>query len=230
MISISCSNAGEKPAPATGRSPATPVNLNSAVVSGIIKGPSGSQTELANWIMGFSEVESQVVHFGVITPVGYYQVGGVNLNKAQTMFLLTADYELKAVLSAPGSTLTSLYQYFKVKTSLMPNLTYSNKVLSFDDISVFNWTGSEVLDGDSNLVPDGLIDFSLTSNLGFALTDDRSAFDLSSTDMDFDGLSDTNDYDVDGDGLANWMDTDDDQDGVADWIDLDANGDGAIDR
>jgi hypothetical protein len=227
-ISISCSNAGETlSSGGAGGSSDVPVNLNSAVVSGIIKGPSGSQTELSGWIVGFSEVDTQVVHLGSISAVGYYQVGGVNLNKAQTMFLLTSDYKLKAVLSAPGSTLTSLYQYFTINSSFLPTITYSNKVLTFEDISVFNWTGSEVLDGDSNLVPDGLINFSLRSS--FNLAEQDAVLALSSTDMDFDDLSDTADYDVDGDGLANWMDTDDDGDGVPDWVDLDANGDGTID-
>ena len=71
--------------------------------------------------------------------------------------------------------------------------------------------------------------FSLTSDLGFKLTEHETALALSSTDMDFDELTDTNDYDVDGDGLANWMDTDDDNDTIPDWVDLDANGDGAFD-
>ena len=129
VLSVACSNAGEVDTSATDSS--TSVNLNSTTLSGIIKGPSGSQTELSGWIIGFSEIDTQVVHVGVISAVGHYQVGGVNTNAAQTMFLLTDSYELKAVLSSAGSTSTQLYQYFTVQSETMPTITYSFKDSKF---------------------------------------------------------------------------------------------------
>ena len=224
VLSVACSNAGEVDTSATDSS--TSVNLNSTTLSGIIKGPSGSQTELSGWIIGFSEIDTQVVHVGVISAVGHYQVGGVNTNAAQTMFLLTDSYELKAVLSSAGSTSTQLYQYFTVQSETMPTITYSSKTLSFDQGTTLSWSGSQVVDANSDLVPDGLDSFALHSAMS---STEESLNLLLTTDLDLDGEQDITDYDVDGDGLANWMDTDDDNDSIVDWLDSDANGDGVLD-
>ncbi|SMF29517.1 hypothetical protein [Pseudobacteriovorax antillogorgiicola] len=181
-------------------------------VSGVVKSSSGSQSEMVSWVIVFVERDSGLSQFGVLGSLGNYEIENVRLSQPQTIVLLDPQYRLSAVLTSPGTTTGTIFQYFTSNLVTIPSLVHQGPVIKFSDTSSIAWTANTAGDSDSDLIPDGL-----------------DAISLGLADTDADGIDNSTDFDLDGDGIINWYDDDDDGDETIDVYDTDANGDDIAD-
>lgn len=203
-------------------------------VRGSIKSLTGSQSEMARWVLVFIERDTGVSRVVDVDLAGNYELPRLAMNVPQTIVLLDPQYRLSAVLSHPGETPGTVRQFFTLRSGLMPTLVHAGPIVQFADVSQIAFTRDVAADADFDSIPDGLdtsgeaaANSSELWREGFTstfLTDTQST-----TDTDRDGILNSVDPDIDGDGLVNWVDSDDDGDGIIDIFDADANGDGVLD-
>ena len=184
-------------------------------VSGVFKSASGSQSEMASWVVVFLERDTGVVNAGVLGKLGNYTISNIRPSQPQTIVLLDPQYRLSAVLSSPAASPSLIHQYFTASNLNLPALVHQGPVIKFSDLTGVSWTPDLAVDSDEDTIPDGI--------------EDRFGLTQSDADTDGDGVINRLDPDLDGDGVANWFDSDDDGDGVMDPFDTDSNDDGILD-
>ena len=180
-------------------------------VQGVVKSSSGSQSDMASWVIVFVERDTGLSQFAVLGALGNYTIENVRASRAQTILLLDPQYRVSAVLTSPSTTDAEVKQYFTTAVTAMPPIVHQGPVLKFSDETNIFWDAAGSGDTDGDLIPNGL----------------DTALRL--VDTDSDGIDNTLDYDLDGDGLVNWFDTDNDGDDIADIFDSDANADETAD-
>jgi hypothetical protein len=181
-----------------------------ATVSGTVRSLTGSQNEMASWVVVMLQKDQGQALVDEIGPIGNYEIRGVSIDLPHTMVLLDPQYRFSAILTYPGSAAGTVYQYFTLTSAEIPTLVHNGPVLSFTVTDNISWDSHEAVDTDSDLIPDG----QEVALRGWGLAD-----------TDGDGVDNADDPDIDNDGIPNWFDSDDDGDGVADVFDTDANGD-----
>ena len=185
-------------------------------VSGVFKSASGSQAEMASWVVVFLERDTGVVRVGVLGKLGNYVVSGIRPSQPQTILLLDPQYRLSAVLSSPSAVTGAIHQYFTTSSLSLPAIVHQGPIIKFSEQSGVSWTQDLALDTDEDGIPEGM-----ENHFGIFLQD--------VVDTDGDGVINSLDADLDGDGVPNWFDSDDDGDGIMDPFDTDANEDGILD-
>ena len=186
------------------KTPSLPSNL-----TGTIRSLSGSQSQMAGWNLVLVEKQSGICRVSKIGNVGNYNFSGVFSDRSYSLVLLDPSYRISSVIARSIRGQDKLQQFFKVTGPSLPALVQSGPIVLFSDLAKVTWDNDLASDSDQDGIPDGI--------------------DLSLTDTDNDGLSNSDDADLDGDGLVNWFDKDDDGDGIVDTFDADADGDGVTD-
>ncbi|NRA45194.1 MAG: hypothetical protein HRU09_09595 [Oligoflexales bacterium] len=167
-------------------------------VSGSITSQSGSQEEMAGWVVALIEKDSQIAKLAEIDTSGSFNFSHVFVGLEHTIALLSPSLVLRAVLAHPSEDGTSVRQYFKFTSrASIPRLIHKGLVLSWQETSNIQVTGQSVPDVDADGIPEGVLR---------ALTASETSLRLSSQDTDVDGTPNTEDPDIDGDGLINLFD------------------------
>ena len=182
-------------------------------LAGTVRSITGSQNEMASWVVVFIERDTGLAHVDDIGALGNYGFSDLTVQTPHTVVLLDPQYRFSSVLSYPGDIEGTIYQYFTLSGDRMPSLVHNGPILSFTDTSSILWEDNIASDTDGDLIPDG----------------QELSLELILADTDVDGLANEIDSDIDGDGVANWFDSDDDGDNVLDVFDTDSNGDGVAD-
>lgn len=185
-------------------------------LSGTVRSITGSQSEMAGWVLVLMERDTGISRVDDIGSAGNYQLHGVISQQAHTLVLLDPQYRFSAILTYPGDLPNTVRQYFRLSGNRLPTIVQNGPILDFTDSEQIFWESNFARDSNGNLIPDGL-DLSLLNVLG------------SQVDTDGDGVPNWTDPDINGNGIPNWFDTDTDGDGIADIFDPDANGDGILD-
>lgn len=189
-FSSSCGNPGEE--------------LNSSSlgsfrdVSGSITSQSGSQEDMAGWVVALIEKESQISKLAEVDTTGSFTFSHVFVGLEHTIALLSPSLILRAVLAHPAEDGASVNQYFKFTgQASIPRLIHKGLVLSWQETSNIQITGQSVPDVDADGIPEGVLR---------ALTASETSLHLNSQDTDVDGTPNSEDSDIDGDGLINLLD------------------------
>lgn len=195
-----------------------------ADITGTAKNFTGSQAEMYQWVVVFLERDSGIVRLGSLDRSGNYSVANLATNRAQTVALLDSSYRLAAVLSHPGPTSASIYNFLKLEEGVktLPTLVQQGPIVSFANLDSFVVQDDISADSDEDGIPDGMDDTAAAFQL-------VAKSDGSKADTDADGTPNNVDPDIDGDGIVNWLDADDDGDGLLDMFSPDANGNGVRD-
>ncbi|MFW7378856.1 MAG: hypothetical protein ACOH5I_08620 [Oligoflexus sp.] len=180
-------------------------------LTGSVRSITGSQNEMANWVLVMMERDTGVSRVNEIGPVGNYELKGINVQQPHTLLLLDPQYRFSAILTYPGELENTVLQYFTMVGERLPTLVQNGPVINFTDTEQIFWENNFASDSDGNLIPDGL-------EISLLMTQDIA-------DSDGDGINNWEDPDIDGNGIPNWFDSDADGDGIADIFDADANGD-----
>jgi hypothetical protein len=171
------------------KTPSVPSSL-----TGTIRSLSGSQSQMAGWNLVLVEKQSGICRVSKIGNVGNYNFSGVFSDRSYSLVLLDPSYRISSVIARSIRGQDKLQQFFKVTGPSLPALVQSGPIVLFSDLAKVTWDNDLASDSDQDGIPDGI--------------------DLSLTDTDNDGLSNSDDADLDGDGLVNWFDKDDDGDGI----------------
>ncbi len=182
-------------------------------LAGTVRSITGSQNEMASWVVVFLERDTGLSHVDDIGALGNYGFSDLTVQTPHTVILLDPQYRFSSVLSYPGSIEGTIYQYFTLNGERIPSLVHNGPILSFTDTNAIAWEDNLATDTDSDLIPDG----------------QELSLELILADTDVDGIDNETDSDIDGDGIANAFDSDDDGDGILDVFDTDANGDDVAD-
>ena len=167
-------------------------------VSGSITSQSGSQEEMAGWVVALIEKDSQIAKLAEIDSSGSFSFSHVFVGLEHTIALLSPSLVLRAVLAHPAEDGASVRQYFKFTSrASIPRLIHKGLVLSWQETANIQVTGQSVADVDADGIPEGVLR---------ALTASETSLHLNSQDTDVDGTPNTEDADIDGDGLINLFD------------------------
>ena len=167
-------------------------------VSGSITSQSGSQEEMAGWVVALIEKDSQIARLAEIDATGSFSFSHVFVGLEHTIALLSPSLILRAVLAHPAEDGVSVRQYFKFTSrASIPRLIHKGLVLNWQETSNIQVTGQSVPDIDADGIPEGVLR---------ALTASETSLHLSSQDTDVDGTPNSKDADIDGDGLINLLD------------------------
>ena len=167
-------------------------------VSGSITSQSGSQEEMAGWVVALIEKDSQIARLAEIDATGSFSFSHVFVGLEHTIALLSPSLILRAVLAHPADDGVSVRQYFKFASrASIPRLIHKGLVLNWQETSNIQVTGQSVPDIDADGIPEGVLR---------ALTASETSLHLTSQDTDVDGTPNSKDADIDGDGLINLLD------------------------
>ena len=178
-----------------------------------VKSISGNQSEMAGWVIVFTERDTGISRVADIGPAGNYQIAGLVQSRAQTISLLDPTYRHTAVLSFPGAIQGTVRQYYKIAGKIMPALIHRGPILTFADMAGINVEPEAAADADFDGIPNGM---ELPAKLRVA--------GENPTDTDLDGIVNAKDSDIDGDGIINWFDNDDNSNLIPDIFDTDSDG------
>ena len=167
--------------------------FGSSTISGVVKSSSGSQAEMASWVIVFVERSTGLSQYAVLGALGNYSIENVRLGSPQTIVLLDPQFRLAAVLTSPSTVAESIHQYFTSSSVIIPSLVHQGPVVKFSDTETIIWDADAATDTDG----DGI--------------DNTTDYDL-----DGDGLINWFDSNNDGDDLADVFDTDANADEVSD--------------
>lgn len=202
-------------------------------IKGSISPQSGSQEDLAGWVIALIDKESHVARMAQIDTSGLFTFNHVFLKLNYTIGLFSPSLILRGVLAHPASQSLKVWQYFHISGGkTLPKLIYKGLTITWQDTQGINLSGEQVNDADGDGIPEGVIS-GLTNSTPTPVTE-GSALSLTA-DTDVDGVANKFDGDIDGDGLINLFDHNDDGDLTAegnpllDPFDSDANGDSVPD-
>lgn len=211
-------------------------------IRGSITSQSGSQGDMAGWVLALIDKESQIARLAEIDNAGLFVFSHVFLKLEYTLALLSPSLVLRAVLSHPNpADPTKIGQYFKITNgTVLPRIIQKGLVITWQETANINMLGIEVSDTDGDGVPEEVYS-SLNTSSALLLHEEKEILQegdkeekhmtLTGQDADLDGINNELDSDIDGDGLINIFDHNDDGDvntnGIAliDEFDTDANGD-----
>lgn len=185
-----------------------------ATLTGVVKSSTGSQSEMASWVIVFVERDTGLAHFGELNTLGSFEVPYVQSGTPITALLLDSQYRRASVMSSPSDASNLVRQYFTFSSNSLPAIAHQGPVIKFSSSDGLSWTNNTAVDTDQDGIPNGV---------------DTTSSSLKLADIDGDGLNQNSDFDLDNDGLLNWFDDDDDNDNIIDVLDTDANGDEVAD-
>jgi hypothetical protein len=191
-------------------------------VHGTVVGSNGDQSALANWAVALIERDTGIARVAVLDSAGLFHLSKVNMDQPVTLVLLTPDFKFTSVLAMTSPISNTVKQYFMPQTNL-PKLIHRSQIMTFFSEDDIIKTDDISVDGDADLIPDGLDPDALAlrrAAAGLNLVQGTGA----QHDFDKDGVPDVKDPDIDGDGIPNWFDTDADGDLIPNAFDGDANG------
>jgi hypothetical protein len=203
-------------------------------LKGSISSEQSGTAAMKGWVVVIVEKGSGISRISEVDNAGLFQFRKVKSSVPQTLVLLSPDYLVASVLSMAPATAgqQAIRQYFTLKSTVLPKLTHSGSIITFDDPSGVTPTNDLAADIDADGIPDGY-DAAATAALWaagrehFSLNDEEyEGFKLmTQVDRDLDGIDNSIDTDIDGDGIHNIFDSDDDGDTIRDVFDGDANDD-----
>ena len=221
-----------------------------ANVSGSIRGLSGNASEMAGWVVVFSERDSGISRVAEVGPIGTYAINGLAIDKAQTLLLLDLNYRISSVIAAPSENATQLKQYFKVSSPLMPMLVQKGPTVVFADPKGIAFEKDTCLDANNDGIPDGLSSAPFVTKLvnqgnntrklasadredygdaSYSMQQDAAEYEQSSNGSDAYFMATKLAIDTDNDGIKNGEgDPDIDGDGLMNHFDSDINGNGIL--
>jgi hypothetical protein len=188
-------------------------------VTGTVASQSGTPSQMKSWVVAFIERDGGVARVADADANGILRWNKVSFDATQTAVLLSPDYLLQSLMAIPSTKTKSVKQYFNIASTSMPQIVQKGSILTFQNTNGIIVQDLYASDTDGDGLPDGVGSLGLNSG----------GFNLSSGDIDNDGLLNDSDNDIDGDGLVNVVDTDDDGDGTLDVLDTDANGNTVLD-
>jgi hypothetical protein len=194
-------------------------------VSGSVKSSTGSQVEMAGWVVVFIERDTGITRVADVNLGGNYEIAEVAIAQPQTILLLDPQYRFQSVLTLPSDNAGKLKHFFTMTGSIVPTLVHNGPTTTFVDTSNITVADDYSTDDDEDGIPDGLEE----STIGIRLGSKFALAEASGIDTDKDGVINDIDVDIDGDGLINIVDHDDDGDGTPDIFDADENGDSIVD-
>jgi len=205
----------------------------SSDLRGSITSQFGSAAQMKGWVVVMVERLTGVARVAEVDNAGLYSLKNVKSSIPQTVVLLSPDYIVQSVLSIPPKTQTpAIRQYFKIESSIIPQLIHKGPIVQFQEIAGISVTDDLAADADSDGIPDGspgesIALWNLQNNSNDIDLDGYGGFNLmqSAVDRDLDGIPNYLDPDINGNGIANIFDSDNDGDGTRDVFDGDADDD-----
>jgi len=215
-------------------------------IRGSITGPSGSQGDMAGFVIVAIERDTGISRTSEIDAGGLFELKNLVAGRPITLVLLTANMRLKSVLSMPANFPNRVRQFFLPQTTFLPRLIMRDRIIQFEHVQGIDIMPNYSIDDTGDGVPNGVAEANLSLHQHFEsrnwynLTDndyDDEHYDLhepgmrlnpnagAARDQDGDGIPNIHDPDIDGDGLVNWIDPDADGNGIFNAFDIDANGD-----
>jgi len=186
---------------------------------GSISSKTGSQAEMAAWVVAAFERDSGIARVSDIDSAGLYTLAHVRTDHPQTLALFTPEYILQGVLSVPDDNNNKIiHQFVQFTGAQVPKLISNGPIITFQSLDNMKVTKDVAADANSDGIPDGGKTIGAAALTGMALTG-------LAPDTDLDGIGNDKDPDVNGDGIINWLDQDDNGNGILDVFDGDQNGD-----
>lgn len=233
MLLVACGGGGESDVAACS------LCGNRNDIRGSIASQTGSQAQMAGWLIASFEKDTGIARASEIDSAGLFSFSQVRTEKSHTLALFSPNYRLMGVLSTPNEKVpTTIKQFFQYRAPNLPKLIHKHSTIAFQDYQGITVGKDLASDQNSDGTPDGWQSIeasaiklweddaadTTSTMLGLAIRE-TLALQGSSNDIDQDGIPNARDADIDGDGLINWLDPDDDGDGIRDPLDGDQNGD-----
>lgn len=189
-----------------------------ADISGSIASQSGSQSEMAGWMLVLVNHSNSVSRVTEIDQTGQFTFKHVFLNQYYSLVLLSQSSIIRAVLAHPSQQEGKVQQVFKITAQTLPRLIHKGSILNFQNFNGIQLANDLAKDSNRDGAPDGTSAFELYAN--------QDPIQLVASE----DASNGKDSDIDNDGLPNVFDPDSDGDGALNHFDSDANGDAVLDN
>ncbi|MCB9229404.1 MAG: thrombospondin type 3 repeat-containing protein [Deltaproteobacteria bacterium] len=198
-----------------------------ATINGSVSPQTGSQADLAGWVIALIDKDSGISRMASIDSSGLFHFDHAYLRLTYTIALFSPSLILRGILAHPAEHSLSIWQYFRVAGSdkPLPKLIYKGLTLTWQDTQGIYLSPETVQDVAGDGIPPGVREELLRNQNSLSLN----------TDSDNDGIPNQIDSDTDGDGMPNLLDQNDDNDeteegdSLPDVLDADANGNGIMD-
>ncbi|MBF0440656.1 MAG: hypothetical protein HQK54_02010 [Oligoflexales bacterium] len=207
------------------------ISLNATVyqnMKGSVKGETGTQTEMANWVVVFVERDTGICKVSEVDRIGNYEIKGLAINRVQTLILLNPDYKLESVYAKIVGNASQVLQYFVLGGDRIPALIQAGSRVEFTQSSAVAYDSRLTPSAGNDGIPNGMRPDILRMNSNNQKGVNKS-LSLAGADDDANGIPYDFDPDIDNDGIVNWFDSDVDGNTTIDPFDPDSNGDDVLD-